>query len=274
MSCHPYFETPLPVVIAHRGSSGEAPENTHVAFARALQQGAAIIESDLHVTRDGVPVLLHQRELHATTQGEGWVEDHSFAQLSELDAGFRFTADGGRTFPFRGCGLRVPGLEEAFKAFPGVRFNLELKVDEPDLIESTVALVSRAGREALTLLTAESDTIMSRLRAHLRQVALPVALGSSRGEVQQFLLSASGEGPPPAGAMALQIPVDYEGTLLITPALVRHAHAHGVAVHAFTINDTAEMERLLEMGVDGIVTDFPARLSSLIEQRRRRRSEP
>ena len=123
---HPYFELPSPIVIGHRGAAGERPENTLAAFAHGLETGAEILESDLHLTRDGVVVMAHDETVDRTTEGSGPLREFSFAELSKLDAGYRFSADGGRTFPFRGQGLRIPTLEEGLKVFPGARFNLEL----------------------------------------------------------------------------------------------------------------------------------------------------
>ena len=265
---HPYFELPRPIVIGHRGAAGERPENTLPAFARGLEAGAAILESDLHLTRDGVVVMAHDETVDRMTDGSGPLRGFSFPELSKLDAGYRFSSDGGRSFPFRGQGLRIPTLEEGFKTFPAARFNLELKADEPALVERTVALVKRKGRAALTLLTAESDALMLRLRAHLKASDVPAAVGASAGDVLRFVHAAlEGRAPPPE-PLALQIPVSFAGRPLVTRELVAHAHAHGVQVHVWTINDPSEMERLLELGVDGLVTDFPERMRALLRRRK------
>jgi glycerophosphoryl diester phosphodiesterase len=264
---HPYFDLPRPLVIGHRGAAGERPENTLAAFARGLQDGAAILESDLHLTRDGVVVMAHDDTVDRTTDGRGPLRGFSFGELSKLDAGYRFSTDGGKSFPFRGQGLRIPTLEEGFKAFPGVRFNLELKRDEAVLVEQTVALVKRGERQAITLLTAEADATMARLRSQLKTTAVGVALGAAAGDVLRFVRSALDGSPPPPGVMALQVPASFAGQPLVTVELVRYAHAHGVHVHVWTVNDPQEMERLLALGVDGVVTDFPARMRALLGRR-------
>ena len=264
---HPYFNLSRPIVIGHRGAAGERPENTLASFARGLEAGAAILESDLHLTRDGVVVMAHDETVDRTTDGSGPLRGFSFAELSKLDAGHRFSPDQGRSFPYRGQGLRIPTLEEGFKAFPGARFNLELKVDDPALVEATVALVKREGRAALTLLTAESDALMTRLRAHLRATAVPAAAGAAAGDVLRFVRAALDGRAPPPEPMALQIPADFAGRPLVTRELVTHAHTHGVHVHVWTINEPPEMERLLALGVDGLVTDFPERMRALLRRR-------
>ena len=267
---HPFFALPLPLAIGHRGCAGEAPENTLPSFALALAQGAAILESDVHLTSDGVPVLLHDDELARTTDGEGRVGALPLAALRRLDAGHRFTPDGGRTHPFRGRELRVPTLAEALEAFPGARLNLELKEDAPGIVERTLACVAAAGRCETTLVTAAEDALMAKLRAFLAREPLGVAVGASTGDVLGFVRSAVAGAPPPPGPMALQIPVAFAGRPLATRELVAHAHAHGVQVHVWTVNEPAEMERLLDLGVDGIVSDHPGRVVAVARARRAR----
>jgi glycerophosphoryl diester phosphodiesterase len=252
------------LVIGHRGCAGEAPENTLPSFRRALEQGATVLESDVHLTRDGVPVLIHDERVDRVSEGSGRVADYDLAGLQALDAGFRFTPDAGRTHPFRGRGLRIPSLEEAFAALPGARFNLELKEDLPGLVERTLELVGRTRREGLTLLTAAEDALMARLRAALRAAETPVAVGASAGDVVAFVRAAREEAAPAPGPMALQIPREFGGQPLVTRELVAHAHRHGVEVHVWTINDPHEMRELFELGVDGIVSDFPGRLAQVV----------
>ena len=122
---HPFFSLPRPVVIGHRGAAGSHPENTLASFAAALEQGAQVLESDIHVSADGVPVLVHDPELDRVTDGKGRVRDWTLEALRELDAGHHFLDAAGEPSE-RGRGHRLPTLEEAFATFPDVRFNLEL----------------------------------------------------------------------------------------------------------------------------------------------------
>ena len=131
---HPFFDLPTPIVVGHRGASGERPENTLPAFERAVAQGAMVLETDVHISRDGVVVLSHDPDLARTTEAEGPIAARSFDELKALDAGYRFSPDGGRSFPQRGRKIRIPSLHEAFEAFPGIRFNVEIKQDDPALI--------------------------------------------------------------------------------------------------------------------------------------------
>jgi glycerophosphoryl diester phosphodiesterase len=264
---HPYFALPTPLVIGHRGCAGEAPENTLPSFRRGLDQGAVILESDVHLTRDGVPVLLHDAEVDRVSDGRGPVREQSLAELRRLDFAHRFSPDGGRSHPLRGCGVRIATLEEVFEALPGARFNLELKEDLPGLVERTLEVIARAGREPLTLVTAADDALMARLRRAIAASHAGVAQGASAGDVLAFVRAALDAAAPPPGPMALQVPAEFGGRPLVTRELVAHAHAHGVQVHVWTVNERDEMRRLLDLGVDGLITDFPGRLASLLAER-------
>jgi glycerophosphoryl diester phosphodiesterase len=266
---HPYFDVPVPTVIGHRGAAGERPENTLESFERALAQGAAVIESDVHRTRDGALVLIHDDVLERTTDGLGRVADRTLAELRALDAGHCFSPAPEGGFPFRGRGLRIPTLDEAFDRFPGVRMNLELKERLPGLVEDAVETVRRAGREETVLLAAADDALMAELRARLERTGVRPAVGASAGDVLAFVRAALDGKPPPPGPMALQVPTDVGGRPLVTPRFVEHAHAHGLVVHVWTVNDTDEMHRLLDLGVDGLMSDFPGRLAEVVAQRRR-----
>jgi glycerophosphoryl diester phosphodiesterase len=261
---HPYFDLPRPVSIAHRGCAGEAPENTIAAFERALAQGAHVLESDIHLTRDGIPILIHDAIIDRVTEASGSVADFSADELRRFDAGYHFSPDGGQTHPARNQGVRIPSLEEAFCHFPDTRFNLELKAPGRRLIEATLELVAKHRREAITLLTAGDDGIMARLRDRLVDLANPIAQGASESDIKEFVSCAAAGTEPPPGPMALQIPPDFGGQPLVNAPLIEFAHARGVQVDVWTINDPAEMRRLLDLGADGIITDYPGRLAEVI----------
>ncbi len=267
---HPFFDLPTPLVIGHRGASGELPENTLPAFERALSHGAVILETDVHRTRDGEVVILHDPDVARTTDGSGRVSSLTLAELQRLDAGYRFVPEDGGDFPARGRGIRVPTLRETFEAFPDVRFNIEVKENDAALIEGTLSLVAEAGREKTTLLAAAEDDTMAALRAALRERGLGTAMGAAVGDVVAFVRAAAEGRPPPPEPMALQVPPGFAGQPLVTGALVEFAHRHDVQVHVWTVNDPAEMERLLDLGVDGVMSDFPGRLQEVVRARRAR----
>ncbi|HXX47330.1 MAG TPA: glycerophosphodiester phosphodiesterase [Myxococcota bacterium] len=258
MPVHPYFDIPRPHLFAHRGASGEVPENTRLAFERALAQGVVYLEMDCHASADGEIVIHHDETLERTTDASGPIRALSFAELEKVDAGHGFSPDGGRSFPFRRQGLRVPRLAEVLAAFPEARINLELKQAEPPIAEEVVRLIHRAGAERRMLLAAEDEAILARVR----ELDPGTALGSSLADVVAFV-RAGAEGRlgelRPRGH-ALQVPPDALGRPLVTAEFVAAAHALGLAVDVWTINEPREMRRLLALGVDGVMSDFPARL--------------
>jgi glycerophosphoryl diester phosphodiesterase len=265
---HPYFAVERPIVFGHRGASGEAPENTLVAFERALAQGAAIIETDVHVTRDGEVVISHDPDVSRNTEGTGRIAELTLAEVAGLDAGYRFSADGGASHPWRGRGIRIPSLREVFEALPGVRLNIEIKANDPRLVAGVVRLVAEHGRAERTLLAAAEDETLAAVRAELAHRGVRAALGASVGDVLGYVRAALGQGEPPPDPMALQIPPSFSGEPLVTPRLVEFAHAHDVQVHVWTINHEPEMKRLLDLDVDGVMSDFPARLRAVVDARR------
>ena len=210
----------------------------------------------MHGTADGHVVVLHDEALDRTTDGTGPVRGLPLAALQRLDAGCRFRAPDG-TFPFRDRGLRVPALAEVLEAFPGVPLNIEVKQLDPPIEHTVVALLDRFAARAHTLLAAEDGTIMARIRA-----AAPDVLTSfSAPEVAEWVFrlrdgNLAGYQPP---GVALQIPPAFGDITLVTAESVAAAHRLGLEVHVWTINEPAEMEALLDLGVDGIMTDFPAR---------------
>lgn len=265
---HPFFDLPPPVPIGHRGAAGEAPENTLPSFERALEAGAQILETDVHRTRDGEVVVLHDALLDRTTDAAGPVAERTLTELRALDAGHRFSPDDGRSFPFRGRGVRIPTLREVLEAFPETRLNVEIKAATPGLIDDTLELV--AHRADRTLLAAADHGIMTDLRARVAEAGVEVAVGASAADVAAFVRAALEGSAPPPGPMVLQVPPAFGGRPVVTPAFLDHAHAHGLPVHVWTVNEPAEIDRLLELGVDGVMSDFPGRVVEAIAARRQR----
>lgn len=267
---HPFFALERPLVIAHRGASGELPENTLPAFERAAEQGAVILETDVHRSRDGFVVLSHDPAVERMTGGSGAVEELTLEELRALDAGHRFSPDGGRSFPERGRGHRIPRLSEALEHFPRMRFNVELKRTDAKLVDATLAVIRAAGADERTLLAAGEDATMRLLRERLEASGLRPAMGASTGDVLGFLRALESGGEPPTEPMALQVPPSFGGRELVSRELVDFAHRFDVQVHVWTVNEPDEMRRLLDLGVDGLMSDFPGRLRQVVDERRAR----
>ncbi len=263
-----YFTPPRPRVFGHRGAAGVAPENTLPSFALAASLGAEYLELDVHATSDGVVVVLHDPTLERTTDGSGPVADHTWAEVAALDAGFRFSPDG-TWFPYRGQGVRIPALDAVLSAFPGQRFNIEIKQATPPIIDTVLALLDHNGATDRTLLAAEHDEIMQSIRA---AAGGRIATGTSAAEVAAFIDRVArgdlaGYAHP---GQALQIPTEFAGIDLVTPATIAAAHQLGCEIHVWTINDAAEIERLLDLGVDGVMSDLPGLVSAAVARRTKR----
>jgi glycerophosphoryl diester phosphodiesterase len=221
----------------------------------------------VHATADGVVVVIHDETLERTTDGTGPVRAMKLPALQRLDAGYRFRAPDG-THPYRDRGVRVPTLEELLAACPSAPLNIEIKQQDPPIERAVLATLDRFGARERTLLAAEEASIMARIRA-----AAPDMLTSfSAHDVGEFvgrLRAGDLAGYDPPG-IALQVPATYGDTVIVSPELVAAAHALGLEVHVWTINDEPEMERLLDLDVDALMTDFPARGFAVLRRRGRR----
>ncbi len=260
-----FFDGPKPRIIAHRGASGTAPENTIVAFEKAIEAGADVLEMDVHATSDGHIVVMHDPALGRTTDGSGPISALTLKQVKKLDAGYKFTSDEGETFPFRGKKVTVPTLREVAKRFRKVPFNIEVKENETGNEHAVAKLLKKLGHAEITLLAAEQDVMMGRLRPAAPE--FPTNFCGS--EALEFFQRANQDDwddyTPPGNA--LQIPEEYGGIQLLTPELIEAAHSQGVEVHIWTVNEEDDMRRILEMGVDGIMTDHPERLVRIVQNR-------
>ncbi len=256
MAPRDYFSLPRPRLYGHRGAAGILPENTLESFRRAVADGAAYLELDVHATSDGTVVVIHDPTLERTTSGHGEVRARTLAELRRLDAGHGFEIDGGT--PFRGRGIRVPTLEELLDELPDVPLNVEIKQAEPAIERNVVDLLERKDAIARVVLAAEEHAIMERIRACGAHVRTSASAAETRAFFERcFTATLDGFATP---ARALQIPPRYESFDLVTPDTLAAAHDCGLEIHVWTINDEAEMERLLRLGVDGVMSDHPDRL--------------
>lgn len=230
----------------------------------ALRAGADRLELDVHATADGHVVVLHDETVDRTTDGSGPVRQLTLAALERLDAGYRFRAADG-TFPYRGRGLSVPTLTALLEACPDVPLNIEVKQRAPAIETLVAATLDRHAARERTLLAAEQGDIMLRVRSEMPDVLTSF----SAPEVVEFVSrlragTLTGYAPP---GVALQVPPRFGDVEIVTPELVAAAHRLGLEVHVWTINDEAEMDRLLDLGVDAIMSDFPARGLAVLERR-------
>jgi glycerophosphoryl diester phosphodiesterase len=259
-----FFAPPRPRIFGHRGAAGEMPENTMVSFERAVGAGTIYLELDVHMTRDGEVVVSHDPNLTRTCGRDVFIKDMAWAELQHADAGYMLTFDGGATFPFRGRSIRVPRLAEVLGAFLNVNYNIEIKQTEPNMVSRMLAVIDDAGVRRRVLIASEADGPVQELRA----LAPRIPTNFSYGDVSAFLqaMAARDSAYTPPGN-ALQIPPTYEGWKLVTPESVEFAHRAGVEVHVWTVNEEAEMNQMLDYGVDGLISDFPARALAVAHAR-------
>jgi glycerophosphoryl diester phosphodiesterase len=253
-----------PVNLAHRGASALAPENTIEAFRLAVQDGAGGLELDVHMTRDGHIVVIHDATVDRTTNGSGAVSEMTLDELRRLDAGHDFSPDGGPTRPYRGRDVRVPTLREVLEGFPVVALNIEIKADTPGIEETVLGVLREANALGRTLVVSTPHEIVKRFR---KVSGGHVSTGASRWEIGVFYVSSRFrlERLVRPAYDALQVPLRHRGIPVVTPRFVRAAHARGVRVDAWTINQADEMRRLLDLGVDVIMTDRPDTLAEVLE---------
>jgi glycerophosphoryl diester phosphodiesterase len=250
---NPLLDLDARPIIAHRGASGSAPENTMPAFQLALQQGADAIELDVRLTADGVPVVLHDAALDRTTDHRGLLRNHTLAELREIDAGARCTMDGGRTFPFRQGAIRIPTLADVLRGFPEVPVLVEIKEVAAQEAVREVVLEERAVERCV--LASEQHAALEVFRKPPFAVA---ASGAEIGSLYRGTLLR--RIPTQVVYRTLSVPERHRGLRVPTRAFVAAARRLGCPVHVWTINDPTTARRLWDTGVAGIVTNFPERM--------------
>lgn len=249
------------MLVAHRGGARLAPENTLVAFRMALEHWwADMLEMDVRLTRDGHVIVMHDPTLDRTTDGRGRVADHTLAEIRALDAGYRFVDLVGAP-RFRDTGVVVPTMEEVLVAFPEARITVECK--EPAVAGPLAALVTRHGAEDRVVIAAELEASRQGAAGYRG----PWGMSRRQGLLFWALHRLPGGGPYTPGADIFQVPEHWKGLRVLTPRFVREAHRRNIPVQVWTVNERADMERLLDWGVDGIQTDRPDVLSRLLTER-------
>jgi glycerophosphoryl diester phosphodiesterase len=278
--------------IAHQGGEIEAPTNTLFAFKTALQKGSDVLELDVHATADRQLVVLHDATVDRTTNGMGRVDEKTVAQMKELDAAHWFVPDCGTchdrpdaSYEYRGYAtgerplpeeleeagfvpndFRIPKLREVFETFKGVMINIEIKSTDPDTegYEELLAdLLAEFDRTTNTIVVSFLDNAIERFKVH----APDVHTATATGETGAFWATTQGPlpGAPNPRYQALQVPITFNGITVVNADFVRDAHANGLAVHVWTINDRPTMEWLISIGADGIMTDRPTLLEDVLQ---------
>ena len=249
---HPFFQSSRPRVFAHRGGSALAPENTIAAFDNGLALGADGLELDVHLSRDGVVVVHHDRLLDRTTDLTGDIAGKTARELSQADAGYTFRT--GDAFPFRGRGVNVVPLREVLDRYPDRPIIIEMKVNTAEMAEAVVATVRGAGASERVCLGSFGQRVLRAARA----LEPAVATSAAREEVRWALYRSWCRWPvsrPPYDGY--QVP-EYAGrTHVVSPRFVAAAHGAGLGVQVWTVDTEDDARRLLAWGVDALISDRP-----------------
>lgn len=249
---HPFLDVDGPVAMAHRGFSLDGLENTMTAFADAVELGLPYVETDVHATRDGVVVAFHDSVLDRVSDGRGAIADLTWADLSTIRVG--------------GAEV-VPRLDDLLGAWPGLRLNIDVK-DWPAV--TPLADVLRAGDAVPRVCVASFDD--RRSAAVARLLGPELATSAGRRTVLRWWLAAVSRAPHrvvafPPTTIALQVPASAGRLPVVTRRSVGLAHRLGLQVHVWTVNEAAEMHRLLDLGVDGLISDRADTLSQVLTSR-------
>jgi glycerophosphoryl diester phosphodiesterase len=247
-----FLDHPGPIAFAHRGGADERPENTWESFAHARDLGYRYLETDVHATVDDVVVVIHDPSLDRVSDRSGSVSQLPWAEVAKA------RIDGGEP---------IPRLDELLEAWPELRWNIDAKHDA--VVGPLVEVLRRAGALERVCITSFSDARIARVR----EVGGPQLCTSTgpRGITALRLASLAPAVAPMInrwqGAAATQVPITWGGLPVADRRYIDFAHRAGLAVHAWTIDDEAEMERLLDAGVDGIMTDRPTQLKAVLRRR-------
>lgn len=261
MARHPVLAG-APLLIAHRGGSALAPENTLAAFRNGADVwGADMTELDVHASADGHCVVIHDPTVDRTTDGVGAVAELTLAELQKLDAGYRFTADGGATFPFRGRGVNIPTIDEVLSALPRMRFIVEVKTGAAQTpLFAAIRRLDARDRVIVAGMYERDRTLFSEFRG---------AVSASGEELRRFYrrhrLGLGRFFPPRADVV--QVPEVWEGRRIVTRRFVADLAARGIPVHVWTVDDPDDMRRLLDWGVEGVLTDRPDVLGRVLHEK-------
>lgn len=260
----------MPLVYAHRGGAALRPENTVAAFDHGMACGADGIEFDVHLSRDGVVVVHHDDTLERTTNGRGPLAALTAAELAAVDAGCHFLDERGER-PYRGKGYGIPTLREVLRRYPAAQLIIELKSGGSDLARAVVAEIRAAGAIERTAIGSFYPDALRAVRRYEPRLATGAAKNETRWALYRAWLGR------PLGATAyreFQVPERVGLTWIVTPRFVRHAHRAGLAVKVWTVNAAEDMQRLLDYGVDAVITDRPDVARSVIDSRTTRAGRP
>lgn len=255
--------TVTPRLLGHRGACAERPENTMESFERAVAHGVDVLETDVHLTRDGHIVVSHDPDGRRSANTSAQIRESTLAEVQTWDVGWGYVAADG-TRPYAARGMRMPALADVLEAFPNQALNVDIKQSEPPMVEPLVALLRKTGAAERVTLASFHTRAIREVRA--RGFEGPTAL--SRDEVLALIFLPAWAGQHAVKGNAVQIPPRTGGLDLSTRSFIDKCHRLGLWVDYWTVNDPVQAEVLLDRGADGLISDDPGRLRPIVDRYR------
>ena len=258
------FEADRPLNIAHRGGALEAPENTVHAFQHAVDAGADALELDVWLTADGHLVAIHDETVDRTTDGNGKVSEITLEEIQSLDAAWDWNPNDENEPPLRGKGIRIPALQEVFEDFPDIPLIIELKTKDPAAVSQLGNLIRKHDAQDRVIAASFHQKTIRAFREQFPEILT----SAGKDEITNFyILQRIGlHGTLRPFAHSFQLPEYHGNTHLLSNSMLRAMRSSGIDVHVWTINETDDLHRMLDLGVDGIITDRPAKLNRLLKE--------
>ena len=262
---HPYLSNnPNVLNIAHRGGLGLSPENTIVSFQRAIKEGADILELDIRSTSDSILVLLHDETVDRTTNGKGRISELTLKEAKTLNAGYRWTENDSLSFPFRTLNIKIPTFNEFLTNFKDYKLNIEIKQHDNFIAKKLCESIKENQIQANVVIGSFNDEVLDEFRFHCPDVAtspgrdeIRTFYGFSYVYLDKFYSPKSD---------IYQLPEFFRTTHVLTERFVNAAKQKNIPIFVWTVNDPDEMRRFIEMGLNGIITDYPDRLSKVLRE--------
>ncbi len=290
---HKFFGDHDPDVIAHGGGLGVSPANTMRAFRYSYELGVDVLEMDMHSSSDGHLVMIHDDTVDRTTNGTGRVNIKTLKELRSLDAGYYFSRDPTKSnvsdpkvraqigntkdaFPLRGQGIRIATLQEVFESFPGMRMSIEIKQESPSIAVPFCEMIRKYKKENEVIAASFHQKAIEDFRTVCPEVATSVSMYEGVRFVLMSKILLSRALSPEIEALQVLEDITIPGVpefigriRVVTRQMVAEAHRKNMPVYVWTVNDPERMTRLIEVGVDGIMTDYPERLIEVLQKKRK-----
>tara|TARA_A100001011_G_scaffold379730_1_gene446127 strand:+ start:73 stop:978 length:906 start_codon:yes stop_codon:yes gene_type:complete len=248
--------------IAHRGGLGLSPENTITSFNRAIKEGADILELDIRSTSDSILVLLHDEAVDRTTDGKGRISELTLKEAKRLNAGYRWTENDSLSFPFRALNIKIPTFNEFLANFKDYKLNIEIKQHDNFIAKKLCESIKENQIEDNVVIGSFNDEVLDEFRYHCPDVAT----SPGRNEIRTFYgfsyVYLDKFYSPKSDIY--QLPDFFGSTHVLTEKFVNAIKQKNIPIFVWTVNEPDEMKKFIEMGLDGIITDYPDRLSKVL----------